>query len=138
MREHLPGVLPRLTLSDVTGQWMRDREWEARERGYHEEAIREINALVRKYNGVAPYAVRRTYLTREGELQRTYELAGEDILAALKRRREAGPAGDVAIWGLDAGHAESGQGGGGGGGEVQPIVFGLRAMWKRWVAKFIG
>ncbi|KAF8488995.1 hypothetical protein JB92DRAFT_3085329 [Gautieria morchelliformis] len=93
MHAHLPGVLPRLTLSDVTGRWMRDREWEGREKGYHEAAVREINALVRKYNGVAPYAVRRTYLTREAELQRMYTLGGEDILAEIRRKSEAGPAG---------------------------------------------
>ena len=133
MLEHPPYILPRLSLSEVTGR--RDSVWEAREKGYHEAALREINALVRKYNGVAPYAVRRTYLTREAELQRMYEISGGEILAEIKRKGEAGPAGDVA--GDVETDASSWQGGYDGGG-VRPIKLGIVAVWKRWVAKFVG
>ncbi len=59
-------LLPRLTVDDLTA-W-RDTEWEARERAYHETALEEINGLVRKYNGLAPYVVRRAYYVLGVEL----------------------------------------------------------------------
>src|ERR1700761_5152419 len=43
---------------------LRDGEWETRERAYHDSALAEVNSLVRKYNGLAPYAVRRAYYVR--------------------------------------------------------------------------
>ncbi|KAI9434410.1 hypothetical protein F5148DRAFT_83597 [Russula earlei] len=41
-----------MSLADARA--LRDREWEARERAYHESALRELNLLVRKYNALAP------------------------------------------------------------------------------------
>ncbi|OJT09509.1 hypothetical protein TRAPUB_14008 [Trametes pubescens] len=81
---HPAALLPRLTLADVTA--LRDPEWEARERGYHDTALEELNSLVRKYNGLAPYAVRRPYYMRSVELERVYAEAGEDILRGLEER----------------------------------------------------
>ncbi|CAG8767673.1 4204_t:CDS:2, partial [Acaulospora colombiana] len=63
---------------------MRDREWEEKEKSYHEHAIAELNTLVRRYNGIAPYAVRRGLHTREVELARCYETSGERILSELR------------------------------------------------------
>ncbi|KAI0832799.1 hypothetical protein BC628DRAFT_1407189 [Trametes gibbosa] len=77
-------LLPRLTLEDVTA--LRDPEWEERERGYHDTALAELNSLVRKYNGLAPYAVRRPYYMRSVELEKVYKEASEDILRGLADR----------------------------------------------------
>ena len=125
------GVPSYLTLSDVTGSRIRDRAWEAREKGYHEAAVGEINRLVRRYNGVAPYAVRRGYLTREGELERVVEVCGRDILAEVARRREVG---DVTVGEGDAQREDEA----GGGSDESMQQMGLRAMWKRWFARFVG
>lgn len=51
----------------------RDAEWVAREKEYHEASLKEVNNVIRKYNVVAPQSVRKGLLTRERELQRTYE-----------------------------------------------------------------
>ncbi|KIK61762.1 hypothetical protein GYMLUDRAFT_166095 [Collybiopsis luxurians FD-317 M1] len=74
----------RITLQDIKAH--RDPEWEEQERTYHNLSIEEINALVRKYNGVAPYAVRRTYYIRNVEIGRLYEECAEDILKAIRER----------------------------------------------------
>ncbi|OCH94546.1 hypothetical protein OBBRIDRAFT_769647 [Obba rivulosa] len=79
--------LPALSLADVTA--LRDAEWEVREQAYHDSALEELNALVRKYNGLAPYAVRRPYFVRGAELDRMYRDCGEDILRGLAERARA-------------------------------------------------
>jgi len=71
-------------LADITA--LRDHEWETRERGYHDKAVENINSLVRKYNGLAPYAVRRAYYMRSAELAKAYEDAGSDILRGIEER----------------------------------------------------
>lgn len=71
----------------------RDPEWEARERGYHSTALEEVNSLVRKHNGMAPYAVRRGHYALDVELERTYRESAEDILAGITERAKAGAAG---------------------------------------------
>ncbi|KAI9508152.1 hypothetical protein F5148DRAFT_1199210 [Russula earlei] len=73
-----------MSLADARA--LRDREWEARERAYHESALRELNSLVRKYNALAPYAVRRAYHVRDAELGRAYEEGGEDVLRDIEGR----------------------------------------------------
>jgi hypothetical protein len=73
-------------LSPADIQALRDGEWETREKAYHESALAEVNALVRKYNALAPYAVRRAYYIRDVELSRTYEEGVEDIMRGLDRR----------------------------------------------------
>lgn len=80
-------LLPKLSLADVT-VW-RDSDWEARERSYHDTALSEINSLVRKYNGMAPYAVRRTPYALESELEKVYKESGEDILKGIAERVNA-------------------------------------------------
>lgn len=77
-------LLPKLTLADVAA--LRDADWESREKAYHDTAIEELNSLVRKYNGLAPYAVRRPYYMRGAELDRVYRECGEDILLNLAER----------------------------------------------------
>ena len=84
-------LLPAMTLEDVAA--LRDAEWEARERAYHETAIGELNALVRKYNGLAPYTVRRGYYALDVELDRGYRESAEDIFTGIQERLKAGAAG---------------------------------------------
>lgn len=74
-------LLQTLTLTDIKS--LRDSEWEQRERSYHETALNELNSLVRKYNGLAPYTVRRPYHIRSVELEKVYEDCGEDIRRGL-------------------------------------------------------
>lgn len=81
-----PALLPKLTIADVTS--LRDSDWETREKAFHDTALEEINSLVRKHNGLAPYAVRRPYYMRVAELEKVYRDSGEDILRGLSERTE--------------------------------------------------
>ena len=74
---------------------LRDVEWEEKERAYHEHAIGEVNSFIRKYNGIAPYTVRRGLLTREDELKRCYEESGPRILEGLRAMSTGAPARSV-------------------------------------------
>lgn len=82
-----PALLPKLAVADVSA--LRDAEWEARERAYHDSAVEELNSLVRKYNGLAPYAVRKPYYMRAAELEKAYRDSGEDILRGIAERANA-------------------------------------------------
>lgn len=48
--------------------------------------LKEVNSLVRKYNGVAPYAVRRPFYVRDVEMERVLEACAEDISRELAER----------------------------------------------------
>jgi hypothetical protein len=74
----------KLSLADIAS--LRDKEWEERERTYHDVAIEDVNSLVRKHNGMAPYAVRRPYHIRSVEIEKMYEDCAEDILKGLAER----------------------------------------------------
>ncbi|CAA7259335.1 unnamed protein product [Cyclocybe aegerita] len=100
-----PPILPTLTLDDIKRH--RDTEWAQKERAYHERAVEELNGLMRKYNGMAPYAVRRSYYIREVELEKVYKECAEGILVALRDRSGAVSEG--------VGAGIGGDGGGGGG-----------------------
>lgn len=76
--------LPGLTLDRVVA--LRDREWEERERAYHDTALDEVNSLVRKFNGMAPYSVRRGAYALGPELERAYRDSAEDIMGAISHR----------------------------------------------------
>ncbi|KAL4081508.1 hypothetical protein V8B97DRAFT_1863572 [Scleroderma yunnanense] len=116
-------MLPTLSLATVMA--MRDREWEDRERSYHDTAIAELNSLVRKYNAMAPYAVRRPYYTREVELDKTYEECGEEILRAVEEKCNELPIHPVhhsTFLGDDA--------------PLDPgFLFGLRALILQWIER---
>jgi len=77
-------LLHTVTISDVTA--FRDTEWQRREQKYHQVALEEVNALVRKYNGLAPYAVRRAYLVRSVEYESLFEACAQDIFQVLRQR----------------------------------------------------
>ncbi|KAI9467303.1 hypothetical protein BJY52DRAFT_1220028 [Lactarius psammicola] len=76
--------LPSPSLADV--RTLRDGDWETRERAYHDSALAEVNSLVRKYNALAPYAVRRAYYVREVELAKIYNESGDEILWEIEGR----------------------------------------------------
>ncbi|TRM67472.1 hypothetical protein BD626DRAFT_368036, partial [Schizophyllum amplum] len=82
--EHPPALLRGMTLEQVRA--LRDSAWEARERAYHDTALAEVNALVRKYNGLAPYPVRKPYFMLNVELERMYEDCVGDIMDGLAER----------------------------------------------------
>ena len=111
---HPAELLPRLTLADVAV--LRDAEWEEKERAYHETALDEINSLVRKYNALAPYAVRRAYYVRGAELERVYQEAGEDILRGLEERAQRASGGGARRRRSSYEEDEGGGGSGGGSG----------------------
>lgn len=120
------GPLRELSPADIRA--LRDGEWEAREKAYHEPALAELNALVRKYNALAPYAVRRAYYIRDVELGRAYEEGAEDIMRELDRRLRGSGAGDVRIGVVDDGDDEPTVVG------VQPpsTIFTLRDLFRQW------
>ena len=50
---------------------------------YHEHALNEVNSLIRKYNNVAPYAVRKPYIQLRPELERCFEVTAPRIIEEL-------------------------------------------------------
>jgi DnaJ homolog subfamily C member 28 len=81
---HTPSALTCLSARDVTR--LRDAEWEAREKAYHDKALDAVNNVVRRYNAMAPYAVRKSYFVRGVELEKLYEDCREDIIAGIQNR----------------------------------------------------
>ncbi|EJD01655.1 uncharacterized protein FOMMEDRAFT_44419, partial [Fomitiporia mediterranea MF3/22] len=83
---HLTSRLPlsrlsSLTLEDIRS--IRDTNWVNRESNYHASALGEVNEVVRRYNGVAPYSVRKPYFVKEAELERVYWACAEDVLEGV-------------------------------------------------------
>lgn len=127
-----PAALAKLTLADV--QEFRDPGWFAKEKGYLEAAVKDVNDTVRRYNGVAPYIVRRGVLLLEYEVKRTYEESAEDILKAIQKQTTLLPPG---------GRGLSGDGGGSGGGTgstvpMEPTSLGIAAFVRSLVKKVFG
>lgn len=125
--------LAKLSLDDVTS-W-RDAAWEARERSYHDTALSEINSLVRKYNAMAPYAVRRTTYALESELERAYRESGEDILQGIAERVNAGP---NQTRGSSSDPDEDSRIGGGHADQEQWAPVRIRDVIRQWVAPLMG
>ncbi|KIJ57178.1 hypothetical protein M422DRAFT_198592 [Sphaerobolus stellatus SS14] len=133
--------LSRLKLEDIPE---RDLEWEKREEGYHKEAVEDVNRLVRKYNGAAPYAVRRTYMSLDAELEKAYKECSQEILEEVKARGEKGQYKDTMSGGAAWDDEEWG-GGGGGGGSDGPAGglpdpkkrFRLLEWWERMVGRWV-
>ncbi|KAF9480164.1 hypothetical protein BDN70DRAFT_805663 [Pholiota conissans] len=126
--EHPAPILAKLTLDDI--QRHRDAEWIAKEKSYHTTAVDKLNALVRNYNGMAPYAVRRAYYTREAEVEKLYEECAPAILHALAERVPESP--ELPL-GSSSGGSMSGPLGGGKLGKVVVFRFldWLRLLFRR-------
>ncbi|KAJ7714088.1 hypothetical protein B0H16DRAFT_1619557 [Mycena metata] len=84
-----------LTLHGVPGagayaasRAFRDPAWAAREASYHAAALTEVNDRVRKYNAMAPYAVRRPLYSLEAELAGVYARAEEEVARAVAQRAQ--------------------------------------------------
>ncbi|KAG8905760.1 hypothetical protein FRB99_008333 [Tulasnella sp. 403] len=101
---------PSLTKESVAA--MRDPEWEQREGSYHDAALAEVNAQIRRHNGIAPFAARRGYLMRKYELERCYRESAEEIIQSideklsdgtLVRRLEGFENSDTGLSGVDTG-----------------------------------
>jgi len=125
-----PSALAALVLSDIAS--IRDTEWEARERAYHDTAIEELNSLVRRYNGVAPYPVRKPYHDRKTELDRVYQESAEAIMKGLEERIQSMASGSVLIGGGNFGGGEDDLAGGRGGNGLSPEVIAGRSSWGFW------
>jgi DnaJ homolog subfamily C member 28 len=132
--ENRQDELDRLTLADV--QRYRDAMWLEKERAYHTRAVDELNALVRKYNGLAPYAVRRAYHTREAEVASLYDECASDIFKLVSEQKTRSYLEDR---GAGGGSGSGGSSGGGqlgkmGGNVVVSSAFfeWLRLLFRRW------
>jgi len=79
-----PGLLHTITPADITA--LRDPHWAMRERGFHDAALREVNAVIQRYNGVAPYPVRRAYLALDAELEKAYQESVQEVVDGLRER----------------------------------------------------
>jgi DnaJ family protein C protein 28 len=99
---------------------------------YHEESIKQLNSTVRKYNGAAPYAVRRPYFSRSAELDRCYERSAEVVLDLILKGKEA----NLGMGG-SLGYGEE-RGGSGADAEVQRAETNVWDVWKTWVRKVFG
>lgn len=124
-----PSALAALTLLDITS--IRDTEWEARERAYHDTAIEEVNSLVRRYNGVAPYPVRKPYHDRKTELDRAYQESAEGIMKGLEERIQSMISRRTSMGGGNFGEADELDGGRGGNGLSPEVTTGLSG-WEIW------
>lgn len=120
--------LASVTLEDIAG--LRDKEWEAKERSYHETGVEDINRLVRKYNGMAPYSVRRGYHDREAELQLNYQVSAAAILQGLHERTLASNALDGPKSSGSSRRATSGHG------DTDTLTIG--GVLRRWVNRILG
>lgn len=132
--EHPAAWLRKFTIHDV--KTLRDPEWVKREQSYHETALEEVNSLVRKYNGLAPYAVRRPYYIRSVEIEKMYEGSHEDIFRGIDEMTQ-----DVGGLVRDGGSGpHSGPGVAPSGHEAvsggpSPHSWGLRNLLRRWLDK---
>ncbi|PSR76949.1 hypothetical protein PHLCEN_2v8121 [Hermanssonia centrifuga] len=125
-------LLPKLTLEDVMS--LRDPEWEIRERAYHDIALEEVNSLVRKHNGLAPYAVRRPHYMLSVELEKVYRESGEDILKGIAERvnPRAGSLGREQ--GLNWDEEETSAVGG----STSLAPLRIRDVVRQWIGKLVG
>ncbi|RXK35082.1 Atypical/ABC1/ABC1-C protein kinase [Tremella mesenterica] len=66
-----------------------DEAWEARERKFHQENVKQINDLVRRMNAQAPTVVRRPLIDLEVELEKVRgEQLRQSVWEEIKRRAE--------------------------------------------------
>lgn len=72
----------------------RDAQWVVDQRSYHEEAVYQLNQVIRRYNNIAPFTARRLLYTKASflrdTLDRTYPLVVEAASARLRGLRLTG------------------------------------------------
>ncbi|KAH6908114.1 hypothetical protein BKA70DRAFT_1104057 [Coprinopsis sp. MPI-PUGE-AT-0042] len=124
-----PAALAQLTLADV--QEFRDPGWFEKEKSYLEAAVKDVNDTVRRYNGVAPYIVRRGTLTLEFEVKRAYEESTEEILKVIQKQAMPLSSGSRGL----SGDSEGGAGGMGTTGAVEPMSLGIGAFVRSLVKR---
>ncbi|KAG6860840.1 hypothetical protein C0995_006978 [Termitomyces sp. Mi166 len=122
-----PALLHTFALGDIKA--FRDTEWEQREHPYHQVALEELNALVRKYNGMAPYAVRRPYYIHNVEMEKLFNDSAESILSALRERMEVKDMKNMASVARESG--ESSVIGTEGDGKLQ--IWNLQEVFRDWL-----
>ncbi|KAL5527868.1 hypothetical protein ACEPAG_6669 [Sanghuangporus baumii] len=123
-----------LSLTLTSAQQLRDPAWAAREASYHASALGEVNELVRRYNGVAPYSVRKPYFEREKELERCYVESAGDVVEGVRERVRKGTLGRGAVHGGGFGDEEDGGGGRGGSGGGEERREGVWEVVRTWIA----
>ncbi|EAU82674.2 hypothetical protein CC1G_08831 [Coprinopsis cinerea okayama7 len=127
-------MLLNLTLADI--QRFRSDSWlHPAELRYLQAAVKDVNDVVRRYNGVAPYIVRRGVMILENEVGRVYDDCAEDILRGIKETVTGGRS----LRTGSVGYSDGGGGGGGGGvpsseGDVW-VGLGLGQMVKAMVKR---
>ncbi|KAJ8507161.1 hypothetical protein ONZ45_g10437 [Pleurotus djamor] len=126
----------RPTFADVSA--LRDNSWEQREASYHDAALLEINSLVRKYNTVAPYAVRRPLYMRTQELEKMYKDSVEDIMKGLDERLSSSASGKFREAPAAFGEDGDGKLGAGSSSQGEDVDFlGIRDMIRQLVRRVI-
>lgn len=78
------------TVEEITPEFVgtyRDSHWEIRERSFHTAALKEVNALIRNYNNLAPYAVRKAYVDLASELDTVFRKSQNNIFEDICYRR---------------------------------------------------
>ncbi|KAK0491555.1 hypothetical protein IW261DRAFT_1438315 [Armillaria novae-zelandiae] len=125
---HPAQFLAQFNLNDVKRH--RDPDWEMRERTYHDTAVEGVNALVRKYNGLAPYSVRRPYYNRSVEIGMLYEDCAGEIMKQLAERVESVQGGGTPGYHSEVeSHHEAG--------EVVKIIS-LKDLFLAWWYRLVG
>ena len=64
----------------------RSLDWEAREKSYHELQIKQLNLQIRDYNAIAPYSVRRPYITLPAELSLCFRTVAPQVAQEIEER----------------------------------------------------
>ncbi|KAJ7074494.1 hypothetical protein C8F01DRAFT_26229 [Mycena amicta] len=67
---------------------LRDYTWASARLSHHTAALNELNNQVRRYNAMAPYAVRRPLHVLDSELRRVYELGPGEVARVLAERKQ--------------------------------------------------
>ena len=67
-------------------QPVRFPNWEHLHNAYHLASLTSLNSLIRRYNAVAPYPVRRPVLTLEGEMKLVSEASWAKVIEGIEGR----------------------------------------------------
>jgi hypothetical protein len=76
----------RFTKANNIDPYSRNIIWENGQSSYYEKVINKLNSRLRSYNTIAPYPVRRNYLSLKLEFERMYQNVKQDISCKAKVR----------------------------------------------------